>query len=45
MYKCPKCNNYMKFNMTYNCGLPCIYYTCNCGYDTRNIRVVWTNRT
>ncbi len=35
MYKCPNCNNFMKFNMTYNCGQPCIFYTCvNCGFNT-----------
>lgn len=34
MEQCPKCGNYMKFHMTYNCGVPFIYYACECGYDT-----------
>ena len=36
MEQCPCCGRYLKFNMTYFCGTPNIFYTCECGYDTRN---------
>ena len=37
MEQCPKCGCYMHFNMTYFCGSPFIYYTCqHCNYDSRD---------
>lgn len=36
MEKCPKCGRYMYFHMEYSNGYPFIYYTCCCGYSTRN---------
>ena len=36
MKKCPKCGNFMIFNMRYSCGYPVIEYRCICGYSTLN---------
>ena len=36
MQQCPTCGRYMNFNMTYSAGAPLIFYSCSCGYDTRN---------
>ena len=44
MEQCPKCYQYMNFNMTMFCGNPFIFYTCpNCGYDERNIKITATS--
>ena len=47
MEQCPVCHNFMKFNMDYFCGSPYVYYTCDCGYDSRNnsTTTVWTSNT
>lgn len=43
--KCPKCGDFMEFHMTYNCGQPSIFYTCSCGFDTRNNYTIYSNKT
>ncbi len=42
--KCPKCGDFMEFHMTYNCGQPSIFYTCSCGFDTRNCYTIPNNK-
>lgn len=32
--QCPNCGRWLKFNMSYSCGNPVVYYTCDCGYDS-----------
>jgi hypothetical protein len=45
MEYCPICKSYLKFNLTYNCGIPAIFYSCNnCGYNS-NYRTVNVNST
>ena len=35
MEYCPVCKSPLKFNLTYNCGTPFIFYSCNnCGYNS-----------
>ena len=34
---CPNCGKPLKWNLIYSCGNPFVYFTCDCGYDTRNI--------
>ena len=46
MEQCPICGRWLKFNMQYFCGCPLIFYTCICGYDSREYdNTVWTNST
>lgn len=45
MNKCPKCGNYMAFNMRYGAGCPIIEYNCSCGYSTSNERYTTDNKT
>ena len=45
MERCPRCGDFMRFHMEYCCGSPYIFYTCNCGYDTRNAYTTWTATT
>ena len=42
MEQCPICKRYMTFGMSYSCGNPVIFWTCPCGYDTRNQQVTYS---
>ena len=42
---CPKCGNYMIFNMRYNAGCPIVEYKCSCGYSTSNGSYTTDNKT
>ena len=42
---CPKCQRPLKWNLIYSCGNPFTYFTCDCGYDTRNIYNCATSHT
>ena len=44
--KCPKCNKWMTFYMTYSpTGEPFPHFKCSCGYDTSNLYTYTSNRT
>lgn len=45
MRKCPKCGNFMVFNMKYNAGYPVVEYNCGCGYSTNNESDTTDNKT
>ena len=45
MKKCPRCGNYMSFNMRYNAGYPVVEYNCGCGYSTKNETYYTDNKT
>ncbi len=45
MNQCPKCGNYMTFNMRYNAGYPVVEYNCSCGYSTKNEHYITDNKT
>lgn len=42
---CPICYKTLKQNIGYFCGSPVVYFTCTCSYDSRNIKMSFTNRT
>lgn len=41
LFKCPNCGNYCTPNLTSTMH----YFTCVCGFDSRNIKVEYTNNT
>lgn len=47
MKQCPKCARYMSWSMNFNNGIPCMYYRCICGYDTRKeeLKTCTSNKT
>ena len=47
MEYCPICKSYLKFNLTYNCGTPFIFYSCNnCGYNfSKTVNIASTSST
>ena len=45
MNQCPKCGNYMTFNMRYNAGYPVIEHNCSCGYSTSDEYCTTDNKT
>lgn len=45
MNTCPICYKTLKQTIGYFCGSPIVCFTCTCGYDSRNIKMSFTNRT
>ena len=46
MYRCPKCRClYLQKHIIYSHGTADTYYTCLCGYDSRDGKIYFTDRT
>lgn len=43
--RCPRCGLFMSYYITYANGLPYDGYRCNCGYDTANQKIIYSNKT
>ena len=41
MLKCPRCKGYLNWNFEHRFNTSYVYYTCNCGYDTRDVKVTY----